>query len=364
MNNNHYCVIMAGGVGSRFWPISRRNRPKQFLDVLGTGKSFIRATYDRFANIIPQENIFVATNAAYADMVLEEIPQMDRQRILCEPLGRNTAPCIAYAAMRIRSINPEATMVVTPSDHLILNEMHFCEVIQQCLDFVADNDSLLTIGLEPTRPETGYGYIQIAHQRGAEIDDDNSFFKVKTFTEKPNRELAEVFVQSGEYFWNSGIFVWRVPTILAAFEKYQPETYAVLDSIRDHYGKSTEQAEIDRVYPECRGISVDYGIMERSDNVWVRCSDLGWSDLGTWGSLYEHSAKDEHGNTFSSDAFLFDTEGCVVKLSEGKIAVVEGLKDYIVVDTDDVLLVCPREAEHNVKRYIETVKFIKSDKFV
>lgn len=359
MNTNHYCVIMAGGVGSRFWPISRRHKPKQFLDVLGTGKSFLRATYDRFVNIIPEENIFVATNAVYADMVMEELPGMARERILCEPLGRNTAPCIAYAAMRIRSIDPSATMVVTPSDHLILNELHFCEVIQQCLDFVDELDSLLTIGLEPTRPETGYGYIQVNKQKS-----QGKFNQVKTFTEKPDKELAKVFVDSGEYYWNSGIFVWKVPTILAAFERYQPETYATLDSIRDHYGKPTEQAEVDRVYAECRGISVDYGIMERSDNVWVRCSDLGWSDVGTWGSLYENATKDEHGNTFSSEAFTFDTENCVIKLPEGKIAVIDGLKDYIVVDTDDVLMVCPRSAEKNIKRYIETVKFIKSDKFI
>ena len=359
MNNNHYCVIMAGGVGSRFWPISRHDRPKQFLDVLGTGKSFLRTTFERFANIIPVENVFVATNTAYRDMVLAEIPELKPENVLCEPLGRNTAPCIAYAAMRIRSINPDAVMVATPSDHLILNEIHFCEVIQQCLDFVAGEDSLLTIGLQPTRPETGYGYIQVNKHKAS-----GKFNKAKTFTEKPNAELAKIFVDSGEYYWNSGIFVWRVPTILAAFEKLQPEIYGPLDSIREFYGTPAEQEHIDVVYPECKGISVDYGIMERYDNVWVRCSDLGWSDVGTWGSIYEYSAKDEHGNTFSTNTFTFDTEGCVIRTPDDKVVVLEGLKDYIVVDTPDVLMVCPKKAEQNIKRYIDTVNFSKGDKFI
>ena len=359
MNENNYCVIMAGGVGSRFWPISRRNKPKQFLDVLGTGKSFIRTTFERFANIIPLENIFVATNSAYRDMVLSEIPELDPERVLCEPVGRNTAPCVAYAAMRIRSINPDAKMVVTPSDHLILNEIHFCEVIQQCLDFLDEQDALLTIGLQPTRPATGYGYIQVNKHKAS-----GKFNKAKTFTEKPSLELAKIFVDSGEYFWNSGIFAWKVATILSAFEKLQPEIYEPLNSIADHYGTPTEQEQIDIVYPECRGISVDYGIMERYDNVWVRCSDLGWSDIGTWGSMYEHSAKDESGNTFSTNTFTFDTEGCVIRTTEDKVVVVEGLKEYIVVDTPDVLMVCPRRAEQNIKRYIETVNFTKGDKFI
>lgn len=350
---------MAGGVGSRFWPISRRNKPKQFLDVLGTGKTFIRNTFERFANIIPIENIFVATNTAYRDMVLAEIPELIPDHVLCEPLGRNTAPCIAYAAMRIRSINPDAVMVATPSDHLILNELHFCEVIQQCLDFVGEKDSLLTIGLQPTRPETGYGYIQVNKHVN-----QGKFNQVKTFTEKPNEDLAEVFVASGEYFWNSGIFVWRVPTILKAFEEYQPETYQLLDSISEFYGTPNEQEAVDRVYPECRGISVDYGIMERSDNVWVRCSDLGWSDVGTWGSLYQYAAKDEVGNTFSPNTFTFNTSNCVIRTPDDKIAVIEGLDEYIVVDTPDVLMVCPMSAEQNIKRYIETVKFEKGDKHI
>lgn len=358
MNENNYCVIMAGGVGSRFWPISRRSKPKQFLDVLGTGKSFIRTTFERFANIIPVENIFVATNTAYRDMVLAEIPEISAERVLCEPVGRNTAPCVAYAAMRIRSINPDARMVVTPSDHLILNEIHFCEVIQQCLDFVGEENALLTIGLQPTRPETGYGYIQVNKHKSS-----GKFNKAKTFTEKPNPELAKIFVDSGEYYWNSGIFVWRVATILAAFEQLQPEIYGPLNSICEHYGKPTEQEQIDIVYPECKGISVDYGIMERYDNVWVRCSDLGWSDVGTWGSIYEYSAKDDNGNTFSTNTFTFDTEGCVIRIPEEKVAVIEGLKDYIVVDTPDVLMVCPKSAEQNIKRYIETVNFTKGDKF-
>lgn len=358
MNNNQFCVIMAGGVGSRFWPISRHSRPKQFLDVFGTGKSLLRATFERFANIIPVENIFVATNSGYREMVLEEIPEITGSQVLCEPIGKNTAPCVAYAAMRIRSICPEASMVVTPSDHLILNEHHFCEVVQQGLDFVDEKpDTLLTIGLEPTRPETGYGYIQVSKRITY-----GKFNKVKTFTEKPNKELAQVFVDSGEYFWNSGIFVWRVATILEAFREHQNETYTILDSIAEQYGTPSEQEAIDRVYPECSAISVDYGIMERSSNVWVRCSDFGWSDLGTWGSLYQHSPKDEFGNTLRMDTFTFDTENCIIKLPANKIAVLEGLKDYIVVDTEDVLMVCPRKAEQHIKRFIDTVKFETGEK--
>lgn len=360
MNNNQFCVIMAGGVGSRFWPISRRQRPKQFLDVLGTGKSLLRATFERFANIIPTENILVATNAAYRDMVLEEIPEIAPSQVLGEPIGKNTAPCIAYAAMHIRALCPDATMVVSPSDHLILNEHHFCEVIQQCMDFVEEKrDTLLTIGLEPTRPEIGYGYIQANKHITS-----GKFNKVKTFTEKPNAELARVFVDSGEYFWNSGIFVWKVPTILDAFSEHQNETYTILDSIREHYGTPSEQSALDRVYPECGGISVDYGIMERSSNVWVRCSDFGWSDLGTWGSIYQHSPKDECGNTLRTGTFTFDTDNCIIKLPSDKIAVLEGLHDYIVVDTDDVLMVCPRTAEQHIKRFVETVKFETGDKHI
>lgn len=360
MNNNHFCVIMAGGVGSRFWPISRQNRPKQFLDVLDTGKSLLRSTFDRFANIIPLENILVATNTAYRDLVLSEIPEIGPGQVLCEPVGKNTAPCIAYAAMHIRAINPEARMVVSPSDHLITNEIHFCEVIQQCLDFIDEQpDQLLTIGLQPTRPETGYGYIQVNKNKA-----HGKFNKVKTFTEKPNAELAQIFVDSGEYFWNSGIFVWRADTILEAFREHQGETFTILNSVAECYGTPAEQEAIDRVYPECGAISVDYGIMERSSNVWVRCSDLGWSDLGTWGSIYQHSPKDEMGNTQRGATFAFETENCIVKLPQGKIAVLEGLKDYIVVDTDDVLMVCPREAEQHIKRFIETVKFDTGNKFV
>ena len=360
MNNNQFCVIMAGGVGSRFWPISRHQRPKQFLDVLGTGKSLLRATFERFANIIPTENILVATNVAYRDMVLEELPEIAPSQVLCEPVGKNTAPCIAYAAMHIRALSPEATMVVSPSDHLILNEHHFCEVIQQCMDFVEEKeDTLLTIGLEPTRPETGYGYIQVSKRVVS-----GKFNKVKTFTEKPDKELAKIFVDSGEYFWNSGIFVWKVPAIIEAFREHQSETYTILDSIREHYGTPTEQQQVDVVYPECGAISVDYGIMERSSNVWVRCSDFGWSDLGTWGSLYQHSEKDELGNTMSTNTFTFDTENCIIKLPAGKVAVLEGLHDYIVVDTDDVLMVCPRKAEQHIKRYLENVKFATGEKHV
>lgn len=358
MNKNQYCVIMAGGAGTRFWPMSRESKPKQFLDILNSGSTFIRNTFERFINIIPVENIYVSTNSEYKEMVLAEIPELKPEQVLCEPIGRNTAPCIAYAAMRINAINPNASIVVTPSDHYITNEIHFCEVIQQGLDFVEDKDLLLTIGLTPTHPNIGYGYIQINHN-----DKIGDFNKVKTFTEKPNLELAQVFVDSGEYFWNSGIFIWKVSSILSAIKTFLPEIYDTLDSIKEFYGTPQEQEKINQVYGECRGISIDFGVMERAENVYVRCSSFGWSDIGTWGSLYEHSNKDNVGNTESENTFVFNTTNCLIKIPKDRVAIIEGLEDYIVVDTDDVLMICPRSKEQKIKKYIETVRYHKSNKF-
>lgn len=359
MNRNTYCVIMAGGAGTRFWPISREKKPKQFLDILGTGKTFIRSTFERFAGFIPAENFLVVTNSSYKDLVLKQIPEILPEQVLSEPLGRNTAPCIAYAAFRLKAMNQDSTMIVTPSDHLILNEQAFTEVVQEAVTFAGKNEALVTIGVHPTRPATGYGYIQVEQPiRKAGMN------KVKTFTEKPNLELAQAFLKSGDFFWNSGIFVWQTSVILDAVKKLLPETYGMFAAIENVYATDAEQENINRIYPECRAISVDYGIMEKAANVYVRCGDFGWSDIGTWGSLYEYTPKDEAGNTIAQESVLFDTSDCVVKMPEGKLAVIEGLKDFIVVDTDDVLMICPKNNEQNIKKFIDTIRFRKGDKFI
>ena len=277
MNSHIYCVIMAGGAGTRFWPISRSGRPKQFLDILGTGKTFIRSTFERFAEFVPAENFLVVTNSTYRDLVLEQLPEIAPQQILAEPLGRNTAPCIAYAAFRLKATAPDSTMIVTPSDHLILNEPAFRNVVEEAVEFASSHEALVTIGVQPTRPATGYGYIQVDQPMRRD-----GLNKVKTFTEKPNLELAKAFLQSGEFFWNSGIFVWQTRTILESMNRMLPETCQLFASIEGDYGTDREQEGIARIYPECRAISIDYGIMEKADNVYVRCGDFGWSDIGTW----------------------------------------------------------------------------------
>ena len=332
MASNKYCVIMAGGIGTRFWPKSRLSRPKQFLDILGTGKSFIRHTYERFEKIVPPENFLVVTNDKYKAQVLEHIPELDASQVLCEPVGRNTAPCIAYAAYTLMKRNPDAEMIVTPSDHLILNEEDFRAIIAECADFASEHDALMTVGIKPTRPDTGYGYIQVS---------DNSLIsKVKCFTEKPNLELAQIFIQSGEFFWNSGIFIWKVRSIIEAFEKYLPEHHALFSGVMQASDPETERRIIETAFSECRAISIDYGIMELS-------------------------RKDRYANAIPAEGcYVYDTRSSIVSLPEGKIAVISGLKEYIVVDTDDVLMICPRADEQNIKKFIDEVKFHNGDKHI
>lgn len=357
MNSNRYCVIMAGGAGTRFWPMSRQSFPKQFLDILGTGKSFIRHTYERFNTIVPNENFIVVTNRRYKELVLEHIPELGEEQILCEPIGRNTAPCIAYAAYALQKINPEAEMIVTPADHLILNEKEFHNVVLQALDFIHAHDALMTIGITPTRPETGYGYIQRAGS--------SKVCKVKCFTEKPNREMAEAFLECGEFLWNSGIFIWKLCDILKAFAKYLPEQTALFDSVADMLRTNREREAIERVFSECRPISIDYGVMEMADNVHVINGDFGWSDVGTWGSVYQHLRKDRYANAYAPEqVHVYNTRNTLISLPKGKVAVVNGLKDYIVVDTEDALLVCPMSDEQNIKTYIEEVRFATGDKHI
>lgn len=348
--NNNYCVIMAGGVGSRFWPLSTTELPKQFIDILGTGKTFIRQTFERFLDTTPAENFLVLTNVIYKDIVLRELPEIGEHQILCEPCRRNTAPCILYAAFRIASINPEANMVITPSDHLVTGEREFTRVISDSIRFVTGNNNLMTIGIQPTRPETGYGYIQVSEQL-------KNIVKVKTFTEKPSHEVAKTFVDCGEFLWNAGIFVWSCRAILGAFKKYQPELYSIFESGGDIYNSPYEQDFINSVYPSCKNISIDYGIMEHSDSVYVHSADFGWSDIGTWGSLFANSPKDDGNNSVVGDRTrCYDVTDSIVRVAQGKVAIIEGLKDYIVVDNDEALLICSKKNEQKIRYYIEDIK--------
>ena len=348
---------MAGGVGARFWPKSRKMMPKQFLDILGTGKSFIRSTFERFLPIVPAENFIVVTNRNYKDLVLSQIPELGENQVLCEPIGRNTAPCIAYAAYSLLKQDPEARMIVTPSDHLVMNEHDFHAVINECLEFATQNNALMTVGIQPSRPETGYGYIQKSN--------NDNISRVKCFTEKPNLELAQTFIECGEFLWNSGIFVWTVKSIVEAFEQYLPEHHALFSSAMPDLSTDKEEAAIEQVFSECKAISIDYGVMEKAENVYVKCGDFGWSDVGTWGSVYQLSAKDQNENAVVADAcYTYSTERTFVSLPKGKMAVVNGLKDYIVVDTPDALLICPRSEEQSIKNYIDDVRFENGENFI
>lgn len=348
---------MAGGVGSRFWPISRQSKPKQFLDILDTGKTFLRSTFERFRPIVPDANFLVVTNANYKELVLEQLPELRPEQVLSEPLGRNTAPCIAYAAYRINAADPAADMIVTPADHLVLDGEGFRRIIGRGLDFIADKEAMMTIGIKPANPNTGYGYIQVecSNLSSGEI------CKVKTFTEKPNLEMAQAFVESGEFLWNSGIFIWNVQTFIRAIESFLPEMYGLFNSILPFYNTACEYEHIQKIYPETRPVSVDIGVMEKAHNVYVACGDFGWSDIGTWGSLYEHSDKDANGNVAPADALLSNTEGCIVKAPEGKTVVIDGLKDYIVVESGNVLMLCPRSKEQDIKLFVENLKYRESE---
>lgn len=350
---------MSGGIGSRFWPFSREARPKQFLDFFGTGRSLLQMTFDRFKKILPVENIFIVTNESYAQMIAEELPELNPKQILLEPLRRNTAPCIAFATYHINSIDPNANIVVAPSDHLILKEEEFLSVIENAYKFVANNDVLLTLGIKPSRPETGYGYIQVSDDK---ID---GVTKVKAFTEKPNLELAKVFYESGEFLWNSGIFIWNMRTIMDAFRLHLPEITGRFDQGLNSFGTDAEAAFIAENFPFCPNISIDYGVMEKAANVCVQAADFGWSDLGTWGSLYDISEKDEDANTsLISQTLFFDSSENIVTLPSGKIAVVQGLDGYIVAETDNVLLICKKEEEQRIKQFVTDVKLKFGEDYV
>jgi mannose-1-phosphate guanylyltransferase len=363
MDNNNFCVIMAGGIGSRFWPYSRTSKPKQFLDILGTGQTLLQQTIQRYAKICPMENILIVSNEEYGSLIMEQVPEIKAEQILLEPLRRNTAPCIAYANQRIARINPEANIIVAPSDHLIKDEAEFDRIIQEGLEFVKNKNVLLTLGIMPNRPETGYGYIQV---NGNDIVGGNPNLRmVKTFTEKPNLELAKIFLESGDFFWNSGMFIWSLKSITHAFELYLPEIQGLFQDGQQVYGTSEESPFIHQVYSACNKISIDYGIMEKANNVYVLCADFGWSDLGTWGSLYDHLVHDESENGVGSGQVItFQANRNVVHAPKGKLTVVQGLDDYIIVNTDDVLLICRKEDEQQIRLMVDEVKLRGGKRFI
>jgi mannose-1-phosphate guanylyltransferase len=360
LNKNTYVAIMAGGIGSRFWPVSRVGQPKQFLDILGTGKTLIQQTFDRFANLVPVENIYIVTANEYLDISKEQLPQLPPENILGEPFRKNTAPCIAYISFKLQEINPEASLIIAPADHLILQEDKFLDVCSEALQFVNENNALLTIGIKPTYPNTGYGYIQ---HEGTEVS--TGIYKVKTFTEKPNLELARTFLSSGDFLWNSGIFIWKVKNGLDAFQQFMPEMYEVFASDADKLNGEEEKAVIERIYPQCPNTSIDFGVMEKANNVYVIPSSFGWSDLGTWNSAWENMEKDYFDNAVAGDkVIVFDSNKCVVHVPDEKLVVLQGLEDYIIADTKDVLLICKKEKEQAIKEYVAEVKRNTGEKFL
>ena len=359
-NKHHYVAIMAGGIGSRFWPMSRTAYPKQFLDVLNTGKTLIQWTYERYTQFIPAENIYIVTSEEYVSIVEKQLPNLPKENILAEPSKKNTAPCIAYISFKLAQKDPQATFVVAPSDHLILEQENFQKIVEQSLDFVTHIKALATLGIKPTNPNTGYGYIQY---EGLEVS--KGVYKVKTFTEKPTEEIAESFIASGDFLWNAGIFAWKASTIIAAFEKYQPEMFELFDGEKENFNTAEEKKSIQKIYPQCVNISIDIAIMEKADNVYVIPASFGWSDLGTWNSAYENMEKDYFANAVASDnVIVIDATKCMINAPKDKLVVVQGLDDFIVVDTKDVLLICSKEKEQSIKEYVAEVKRHKGDKYI
>lgn len=350
--SNNHLVIMAGGIGSRFWPMSTPECPKQFIDVLGCGRTLLQLTADRFKGLCPVENIWVVTSENYAAIVKEQLPEIPESNILKEPCRRNTAPCIAYVSWRIKKNNPRANVVVTPSDHIVMNVPEFQRVVLSALSFTAENDAIVTLGMKPTRPETGFGYIQadlsVASARNKEI------FRVDSFKEKPDLETAQKYIRRNNYFWNAGIFIWRVSTIVNAFRVYQPGISQIFENMMDVYGTDGEQAVINREFPLCESISVDYAIMEKVEEIFVVPADFGWSDLGTWGALHEQVGKDIYGNVcIGSDIRLFETCDCIIHTTQEKKVVVQGLNGYIVAEKNNTLLICKLSEEQRIKQFSE-----------
>ena len=341
---------MAGGIGSRFWPMSTPNKPKQFLDVLGIGKSLLQMTFERLTKIAPETQIYIMTNAGYVDLVKEQLPNIDASQILTEPMRKNTAPCIAYAASKIKSMNADATLIVAPSDHLILKEDKFTEIVQIAIATANKNARLVTLGIKPTRPDTGYGYIEFVNQGdilGGQVRE------VKNFTEKPDKEVAELFLKSGNYYWNSGIFVWKADTILNALQKFKPELRALFSEENGFYNTDKEQASVNHCFEVCEDISIDFAVMENAKNVDVVLANFDWSDLGTWGSLYTHLEKDYNGNAvIGENVYMINSTNCIVNLPNSKLALIEGLDNHIIVESDNMLMILNKSDEQNLKKYM------------
>jgi mannose-1-phosphate guanylyltransferase len=347
--NHNYVVIMAGGIGSRFWPYSRAEKPKQFLDVLGTGRSLLQMTFDRFLGICPPENIYIITNKSYKGLVQEQLPELSDDQILLEPIGRNTAPAVAYPAFKIREKDPEAVMIVAPSDHIVFKEHVFEANLNTAITAAKGSEKLITLGIVPTRPETGYGYIQY-HQSADDV------MKVKTFTEKPELELAEKFIESGDFVWNAGIFIWSVDSITKAFFKYLEDLAVIFDEGKEHYYTATEQGFIDEAYTQCKSISIDYGVMEKADNVYMVKGMFDWSDLGSWDSLHEIRDKDSKGNVVDGNALLYNTSNSYVKGPKDTLIVAQDLDGYLITQSDNVVLICKKDAEKKFREFLNDAR--------
>ena len=361
MSSKHnYVAIMAGGIGSRFWPMSRTSFPKQFLDILNTGKTLIQQTYDRYKKLVPEENIFIITSTEYVPIVKEQLPNVKDENILGEPSRKNTAPCVAYISFKLLKKDPDANLVMAPADHLVTEPAEFIKTSKKALDFVNHINAFVTLGIKPTYPNTGYGYIQ--HDTTAAAPD---IYKVKTFTEKPNAELAQTFIASGDFLWNAGIFIWKVKNIVTAFEKYLPEMYEVFAAEKEKFNTEEEKEAIEQIYPQCTNISIDFGIMEKADNVYIIPSSFGWSDLGTWNSAWENMERDYLGNAVAGkNVMVMDATKCMVHVEDGKLVVLQGLDDFIIVDTKDALLICKKDKEQEIKEFVAEVKRNKGEKYL
>ncbi|MCF6352509.1 MAG: mannose-1-phosphate guanylyltransferase [Cyclobacteriaceae bacterium] len=359
MNKNTFVVIMAGGVGTRFWPFSRAEKPKQFLDIIGCGKTLIQLTFDRFKEQIPTENIYVVSNERYKNLIKEQLPGLAEEQLLLEPFQRNTAPCVAYANYKIASKNPGANIIVTPSDHAIFNDTEFMRTINTALVTSASGNKLVTIGIQPHKPETGYGYIQFVNE-----GEQEDVKKVKTFTEKPEQELAKKFLESGDFVWNAGLFVWQASSIIKAFEKFDKDNALLFKEIGEAYYTSQEPTKVEQAYAQAKNISIDYAILEKADNVWVVLGDFGWSDLGAWDSLYELREKNEEANVIEGNVTTYDVKNCIINGSKDKLIVVEGLEDYLIADNGNSLLICKRGNEQQMRTIVKDVKMNKGEEYL
>ncbi len=348
---NNHLVIMAGGVGSRFWPMSTKNMPKQFVDVLGCGRTLIQLTMDRFKGLVPPENVWVVTSQNYKDEVCKQLPEIPESNILLEPCRRNTAPCIAYASWRIKKQNPKANIVVSPSDHVVLNTEEFRRITDSCLNFVNDSDSIVVLGIKPSRPETGFGYIQV--DKSSASARNRSIYRVDAFREKPDLETAKAYVAQDNFLWNAGIFFWNVSTVVNALRIYAPGINKIFESLLPYYGTTEEQEKINEMFPTCESISIDYAVMEKAEEIFCHPADFGWSDMGTWGALHENTQHDATGNTLIGNVAAYETRNCIVHCQDKKKVVVQGLDGYIVAEKDDALLICKLSEEQRIREFSE-----------